>query len=67
MSEDPERLRQQADIQFMMQRLKGFARVVDLDEATTRRIIRQVVADMPTRSIEAWMVEARSRMIKASI
>ncbi|XYD12465.1 hypothetical protein R1A27_31465 (plasmid) [Methylobacterium sp. NMS12] len=67
MSDDTDSARRQADMQFMMQRLKGFARVVDLDEATTRRIIRQVVADMPRRSDEERLAEARSRMIKASM
>lgn len=67
MSDDSDPSRRQADIHFMMQRLKGFSRVVDLDEAKTRQIIRQVVADMPSRSDEERLVEARSRMIRASI
>lgn len=66
MSEDPELPRRQAAVQFMMRRLEGFARVIDLDEATMRRIVRQVVVDMPGRSDDERLVEARSRMIKAS-
>lgn len=67
MSADAERARELAAIQLMMRRLEGFARVIDLDNATMRRIVRQVVADMPTRSDEERLVEARSRMIEASL
>ncbi len=63
---DAGRARELTEIQLMLRRLKGFALVIDLDEATMRQIIRQVVADMPKRSDEERLVEARSRMIAAS-
>lgn len=67
MNDDPDPSSRQAAIQLMVRRLEGFARVIDLDVATMRQIVRQVAADMPTRSDEERLVEARSRMIKASM
>jgi hypothetical protein len=46
-----------------MARLDGFARGLGLDEATTRRIVEKVVADMPDQPDEERLAEARSRMI----
>ncbi|GAN52507.1 hypothetical protein ACXR8U_13590 [Methylobacterium radiotolerans] len=66
MSQYPAPLRPDLAIQHMMRRLDGFARGLGLDEAATRHIVEQVVADMAMRSDEERMVEARRRMIIAS-
>ncbi|KNY23808.1 hypothetical protein [Methylobacterium sp. ARG-1] len=55
-----------AAIQHMMRRLDGFARGLGLDEATTRRIVEKVAADMVDQPYEQRMIEARTRMIVAS-
>lgn len=67
MSEDPEPPRRQGAIQRMMRRLEGFARGLGLDEAATRQIVEQVDADMPGETDEERSVEARMRMIVASV
>ena len=50
----------------MMRRLKGVARVLDLDETAMRQIVEQVVADMPMRTDEERLAEARARVVAAS-
>ncbi|MCJ2054761.1 hypothetical protein [Methylobacterium sp. J-070] len=55
-----------AAIQHLMRRLDGFAQSVGLDEATTRQIVEQVAAEMPLRTDEERLIEARTRMIEAS-
>jgi hypothetical protein len=67
MSDDPEATHQRAAIQHMMRRLDGFARGLGLDEAATRQVVEQVVADMPVHTDEERLVEARQRMIIASV
>ena len=54
-----------AAVQRVMRRLDGFARGLGLGEATTRQIVEKVAADMPMRSDEERLVEARARMILA--
>jgi len=67
MSYDLEAAHERAAIQRMMRRLNGFARGLSLDEAATRKIVEQVVADMPERSDEEHLIAARHRMIMAAI
>ncbi|MGU3403367.1 hypothetical protein [Methylobacterium brachiatum] len=55
-----------AVVQQMMRRLDGFARGLGLDEATTRTLVEKGAADMPERSDEERMMEARKRMLLAS-
>ena len=62
----PETRGERATIQHMMRRLDGFARGLGLDEATARQIVEKVAADMPMRTDEERMIEARLRMIVAS-
>ena len=66
MSEDPEATHERAAIQYIMRRLDGFARGLGLDEAATRQIVEQVVADMPGRSDEERLDVARQRMVIGS-
>ncbi|MGT2478833.1 hypothetical protein ACU4GR_08045 (plasmid) [Methylobacterium oryzae CBMB20] len=54
-------------MQHMMRRLDGFARGLGLDEAATRKIAVQVAADMPMRTEEERLVEARGRMVAAAM
>jgi hypothetical protein len=63
MSENPEATHERAAIQHMMRRLDGFARGLGLDEAATRRIVEKFAIDMPIRTDEERLVEARMRMI----
>lgn len=56
-----------AEVQHMMRRLDGFARGLGLDEAATRKIAVQVAADMPMRTEEERLVEARGRMVAAAM
>lgn len=67
MNDGSDAAHQRAAIQHMMRRLDGFARGLGLEEAATRRIVEQVATDMPTRSDEERLVEARSRMILATV
>ncbi len=55
-----------AAIQRLMRRLDGFARGLGLDEPATRQIVEKVAADMPVRSDEERLIEARTRMMEAS-
>lgn len=55
----------EAAIQFMMQRLDGFARRLGLDKAAARQIVEQVAAEMPEQVGEEHLIEARHRMIMA--
>ena len=50
----------------MMRRLDGFTRELGLDEAIMRLVTEQVVADMPMRTDEERLAEARNRLIVAS-
>ena len=56
-----------AAVKRAMARLDGFARGLGLDEATTRRIVEEVVTDMPERDDDERLMEARKRMLKASV
>jgi hypothetical protein len=67
MSEDLDPLRRQGAVQRMMRRLDGFARGLGLDGAVTRQIVEQVAVDMPAVTDEERLVEARSRMILATV
>ncbi|MDE4915145.1 hypothetical protein PQI07_31485 [Methylobacterium sp. 092160098-2] len=66
MSDDPEATHYPATIQHMMWRLDGLARGLGLDEAVTRQIAEQVIADMPMRTDDERLMEARARMTAAS-
>ena len=55
-----------AAVKRTMARLDGFARGLGLDEATTRQIVEEVLADMPDRDDDDRLMEARKRMLKAS-
>lgn len=50
-------------VQRLMRRVEGFARGLGLDDASTRRIVEAVVADMLSRLDEECVAEARVRMI----
>ncbi|MBP1183029.1 hypothetical protein [Methylobacterium sp. PvR107] len=54
------------EVQRMIQRLEGFADGLGLDKALTRQIAEQVLADMPMRTDDERLMEARARMIVAS-
>jgi len=60
---EPER----AEVQRMMRRLAGFAGGLGLDESATRRIVRQVATDMPSRMEDERLVEARLRLVAAAM
>ena len=66
-SEDPEVTHERAAIQHMMRRLDGFARGLGLDEAATRQVVECVVVDMPDQDTGERLVEARARMILATV
>lgn len=66
MSEASETIRHQASVQRMMRRLEGFAHGLGLDEAATREIVEKIAIDMPVRTDEERLIEARLRMVKAS-
>ncbi|MDN3571573.1 hypothetical protein [Methylobacterium longum] len=66
MSDDPEAAHRRDAIQYMMRRLNGFARGLNLDEAATRQIVEKVYADMPVHTDEERLSEARNRMTVAS-
>ena len=54
-----------AAVQHMMRYLDGVARVLGMDEATTRAIVEKVVTEMPNQQDEDRIAEARLRMIVA--
>ena len=66
MSDDPEALHERAAIQYMMRRLDGFARGLGLDQATTRGIVEQVVADMPLHTNDERVEWSRNRLDAAA-
>lgn len=57
---------QEAVAQHLMMRLHGFAQGLGLDGATARNIVEKVLADMPTRTNDERLMEARKRMLMAS-
>jgi hypothetical protein len=64
---DPEAAHEQAMIKFMLRRLDGFADGLGLHEAVARKIVKEVAADMPMRTNEERLMEARARMVAASV
>jgi hypothetical protein len=54
------------EVQSMVRRLEGFAGGLGVDEARTRQIAEQVITDMPMRTDDERLMEARARMIVAS-
>jgi hypothetical protein len=50
----------------LIRRLDGFARELGLDGATTREIVEKVLADMPSRTEDERLMEARKRILVAS-
>lgn len=48
-------------------RLDGFATGLGLDTTTVRQIVEVVVADLPGREDEDLAIEARKRMIEATL
>jgi hypothetical protein len=67
MSDDPEAAHERAAVQHMMRRLDGFARGLGLDEATMRQIVERVAAEMLMRTDKERLIEARTRIIEASV
>jgi hypothetical protein len=55
-----------AEVRYMMDRLGELARGLGLDEAVTRQIVEKVLADMPIRTTQERLTEARARMVVAS-
>ncbi|MGH1575577.1 hypothetical protein ACRAWG_39375 (plasmid) [Methylobacterium sp. P31] len=55
-----------AAAQRLMRRLDGFARELGLDGPTTQAIVEKVLADMPTRTEDERLMEARKRVLLAS-
>lgn len=55
-----------AEVRYMVDRLEAFARGLGLNEGTTRQIVAKVLADMPIRTIQERLTEARARMIAAA-
>ena len=51
-----------AEVQHMMQHLDEFARELGLNEAAKRRIVEKVAADMPMRTDDERLIEARTRV-----
>jgi len=56
-----------AEVQLMTQHLNDFARELGLDEAAARRIVDKVAADMPMRTDQERLTEARTRMAEAIV
>jgi hypothetical protein len=50
------------EVQSMIRRLRSFAIGLGLEDAITRQIVEQVIADMPMRSDDERLMEARTRM-----
>ena len=67
MSTEPEITHRRASIQLMMRRLDGFARGLGLSETATRQVVEQVLADMPGHDSDELLIEARHRMIMATV
>ena len=67
MSDDPEVAHELAVSRHMMRRSDRFARRLGLDEATKREIIKKVVFEMPLVEEEERLIDARARMIIASV
>lgn len=65
-AETPEAQREWATIPYMMRRLDGFARGLGLGEATARRIVEQVVADMPLHTDDERVEWARNWLLAAA-
>jgi hypothetical protein len=55
-----------AGAQRLMRRLDGFARELGLDGPTTRKIVEKVLTDMPCRTDDERLMEARKRVLLAS-
>lgn len=55
-----------SEVRHMMDRLQAFAQGLGLDEVATRQIVEKVLADMPIRTIQERLTEARARMIAAA-
>jgi len=55
-----------AAAQRLIRRLDGFARGLGLEGAITRKIVEKVLADMPSRTDDERLMEARKRMLMAS-
>ncbi|MHB2208253.1 hypothetical protein [Methylobacterium sp. CM6257] len=63
---DPANSNVKGEVQYMMDRLDGFARNLGLTRTATRQIVEKVLADMPTRTTQERLTEARARMVGAS-
>lgn len=66
MSDDPEAAHERAAIQHMMRRLDKFARELGLNEAVTRLIAESVTTEMPMRTDDEQLAEARAWIVAAS-
>ena len=67
MNESPEIASERAAIQHLVRRLDGFRRGLELDEAMIRQIVEAVFADISLRTDEDRLIEARTRMIMATV
>ena len=66
MNEEPSGPIDKAAVQRLVRRVDGFARGLGLDGDTMRRIAEGVIADMPSRSDEERVMEARKRLLLAA-
>jgi len=64
--DEPEAAHERAALQHMIRRLDGFARGLGLDEATTRRIVDRVIANMPLMPDDDRLARASNWMLIAS-
>lgn len=67
MSEESVAADERGAIQYMMRRLDGFARGLGLDEAAMRQVVERVLVDMPDQEASERLVEARARIILATL
>ena len=67
MTVDPEAAHERAAIQHTMRRLDGSARGLGFDGAATRQVVKRVLVDMPDQDAGERLIEARARMILATV
>ncbi|MCJ2101225.1 hypothetical protein [Methylobacterium sp. E-046] len=53
-------------IQRVLRRVDGFAPGLRLDDATARRVVEEVITDMPTRTDDDRLMEVRKRLLIAT-
>jgi len=65
--DQPEVAHERAAVQHLMRRFDGFARGLSLHEAAPQQIVELVAAEMLMGTDEERLIEARTRMIEASV